>query len=266
LEACPSHPVRYLNPRTLHPDNICVTTKEIMIPTACPYPAHSKRTAFTLVELLTVIAIFGVLAGILIAAIGPVRTSARKSRSLSNIRQIHQGLVLYDTENKKLPPLFSGLSTSVWARPFWNHRILPYLGVNMDPYNLSDPFYNKGGVMPDVFLDSGAPSSNTLRGDYGVNYHLTNGPIRGTTYPSFSLRSLVNPTHMPLVATTQQIVAGQSDPLGSWFFNNSSAPNGKDPELADRYNGNCLIIFADGHMAEMPRSQIYAKYLPALNN
>jgi len=239
-----------------------------MITTAYPHASHAKRAAFTLVELLAVIAIVGVLAGVIMALIGPVRTAAHKSSSTSNIRQIYQGLVLYDTENKKLPPLFSGLSTSVWERPFWNHRILPYMGVSMDPYNLSDPFYSKGGVMPDVFLDPGAPQSNTLRGDYGVNYHLTNGPIRGATYPSFSLRALVNPSRTPLIATAHQYVGGQSEPVGAWFFNNTATPNGaiNTPEVADRYNGMSIIAFADGHVTEMPRAEVYSRYLPYQNN
>lgn len=51
-------------------------------------PGRSHRGAFTLIELLTVIAIIGILAAILIPVVSRVRQSARESVGLSNLRQI----------------------------------------------------------------------------------------------------------------------------------------------------------------------------------
>ncbi len=47
-----------------------------------------KSSGFTLIELLTVIAIIGILAGILIPTIGLVRKNAAKAKSQSDLRQI----------------------------------------------------------------------------------------------------------------------------------------------------------------------------------
>ncbi len=47
-----------------------------------------SHKGFTLIELLTVIAIIGILAGILIPAIGNVRKSASQAKSMSNLKQI----------------------------------------------------------------------------------------------------------------------------------------------------------------------------------
>lgn len=48
---------------------------------------QKNRSAFTLIELLTVIAIIGILAAILIPVVQRVRDSARSAQSLSNIRE-----------------------------------------------------------------------------------------------------------------------------------------------------------------------------------
>lgn len=81
-----------------------------------------KNTAFTLIELLTVIAIIGILGAILIPTVGRVRESARTSQCASNLRQISQAALLFTEENRgKLPPTVStsgGVSTAWWQALF----------------------------------------------------------------------------------------------------------------------------------------------------
>ncbi|MBC8012310.1 MAG: prepilin-type N-terminal cleavage/methylation domain-containing protein [Burkholderiales bacterium] len=60
--------------------------------------------AFTLIELLTVIAIIGILAAILIPTIGKVRRSARESQAVSNIRQTALALITTANEYKGFVP------------------------------------------------------------------------------------------------------------------------------------------------------------------
>lgn len=69
-------------------------------------PSHpsSRTAAFTLVELLTVIAIIGVLAAIIIPVVGKVRQSANKTTCASNLRQIGVALNSYIADHKgRLP-------------------------------------------------------------------------------------------------------------------------------------------------------------------
>jgi len=59
----------------------------------------NKKRAFTLIELLTVIAIIGILAAILIPVVGKVRESGRRAACISNLRQIGLAVQMQASEN-----------------------------------------------------------------------------------------------------------------------------------------------------------------------
>lgn len=64
-----------------------------------------RRPGFTLLELLTVIAILTLLIGILIPSLSSARRQAKASACLSNLKGLGTGFAIYLTENKdKFPP------------------------------------------------------------------------------------------------------------------------------------------------------------------
>lgn len=63
----------------------------------------SRASAFTLIELLTVIAIIGILASILIPVVGKVREHAHRAQCGSNMRQVGLAALAYESEYGHLP-------------------------------------------------------------------------------------------------------------------------------------------------------------------
>lgn len=73
-------------------------------------PASSRDEAFTLVELLTVIAIVGILAAIVIPMVGKIRESANKSACASNLRQVGIAMNAYLADNREALPGYNKIT------------------------------------------------------------------------------------------------------------------------------------------------------------
>ncbi|AHF90635.1 hypothetical protein OPIT5_10950 [Opitutaceae bacterium TAV5] len=101
------------------------------MPSPTPFPA--RRSGFTLTELLTVIAIIGLLAAILVPVLGRMRLTAARAVTTSNLRQIGTAMQLYMDDHKdKLPgPLNTGQYNTYNAtdRRTLGHHLWSYFGA-----------------------------------------------------------------------------------------------------------------------------------------
>jgi prepilin-type N-terminal cleavage/methylation domain-containing protein/prepilin-type processing-associated H-X9-DG protein len=86
-----------------------------------------SRKAFTLIELLVVIAIIAILAAILFPVFAQAKLAAKKISSLSNVKQISLGTLIYSNDHDDVLPMGCG---AWWWYPSdggWSWDVEPYL-------------------------------------------------------------------------------------------------------------------------------------------
>lgn len=146
------------------------------------YP--NQRLAFTLIELLTVIAIIGILAAILIPTVASVRDSAKSSVCVSNLRQIGLAASIYALDNNdRLPNAGTGTD------PEWARTLADYISV---PHTEVASIF----VCPSVTVPV-QPSSN--QNDVVVTYGM-HGGLMPRGQPAVSLGQIERPTDVILAA------------------------------------------------------------------
>lgn len=122
-----------------------------------PCGARTRRCAFTLVELLVVVAIIGILIGMLLPAVQNARESARRVHCLNNIKQLGLALSNHESANKRFP---SGSMAKEYppvpSHPYTFYRwsalaqSLPYMENTSvrDLLDVSLPLYMPGAGYP----------------------------------------------------------------------------------------------------------------------
>ena len=107
-----------------------------------------KNCAFTLTELLVVLAIIGILASLLLPTLARAKDKAIRIQCLSNIKQLDLGIIMYAHDN---------------------HDQFPVMVGDNEPYDLPlfmVPLLEQNGVTRDVLYDPGYPALNN---DYNWN-------------------------------------------------------------------------------------------------
>ena len=130
--------------------------------------SRSRRSAFTLVEILVVIAILGILAAIVVPAVMYARQSAGRLACAANLRQIGVGVTGYEEAHRCYPPQYlwgGGIGRSGWGP---HVPLLPYVGAETtyDQFNVQRDFEGQNttatAATPAVYLcpSDGTPQDN----------------------------------------------------------------------------------------------------------
>lgn len=127
-------------------------------------PGPGPRGAFTLIELLAVIAIIGILSGLLLPALSRAKESARAIQCLGQMRQLGLAVGLYADDNGDEFPR-SQHSAFTHGQLTWGRAIASHLG--------SDPTHWTN-LLRSVYR---CPSDRRTNGlSYGLNVYFELGP------------------------------------------------------------------------------------------
>jgi len=127
------------------------------------HPAAKNRTAFTLVELLVVIAIIAALIGLLLPAVQSAREAARRSSCQNNLRQLGLAILNFESTKGYMPPAGSTAGLTANNASPWSGQalILPFLEeantfAKIDftqPYGSQDPLLFPSGSVATLRVD-----------------------------------------------------------------------------------------------------------------
>lgn len=211
---------------------------------------RQPKKAFTLTELLVVVAVIGILAGLAITAIGQTRDSAARTECLQRLQQLGLAISTYSSDNDNRFPGYG-----VNSRSRWVHQVGPYLGYEADyvkdGFDLSHGAYefeefhcpaqdlwrnpvpaaNQGlyGINPNLLRDADAPPNTSIVGI----------PRSRVMRPSSTVLLADKFSSDPFVNT----IAGYPDqPKGA------SANHRADRSPANGPDGNAHYLFCDGHV------------------
>ncbi|NLW51693.1 MAG: prepilin-type N-terminal cleavage/methylation domain-containing protein [Candidatus Brocadiaceae bacterium] len=220
-----------------------------------------RRQAFTLMELLVVISIITILAGMLMPAAGRAMNQARAVSCRSRLRQIGAAVQLYavnhagylpgcaDSDGRQFFGKFTGASEQV---DFTAGYLSFYVGEDPDIWQC--PSTSHGSFMP----RAEGPCTG-----YGYNYYyLTELKEKGDWWDPDYAYSWQGKHESAIYKFSTTILFADSarDWMGpleeNWFLDPTSQclawPGWESLYVHFRHGGRCNVLWADGHVTSMP--------------
>jgi prepilin-type N-terminal cleavage/methylation domain-containing protein len=199
-----------------------------------------RQRAFTLIELLTVVAILGILGSILIPVVDSVRTQAKRSRETSAARSLINGYLLFAKESggDLLPGYgpgptsdFQGKSVNWPASYRYPFRLAPYLDeVLRGQLYVNDQalFYDSLLADPSVSAED-AGYELSLFPSFGLNHYFMGGHHEiGAAHgvrPLKRLDETVGETNRLIVFLSSKFSRGMGDERGYFQITSPNFPS-----------------------------------------
>ena len=216
--------------------------------------------SFTLVELLVVVSILGLLAGLAIPAVQGGLTAARKAESVSQLKQLGTLAVAYTAENSGNFPEeggegLQGFSQLRQATNAWYNVLPPMAGFLAASNYRANPssFYEKGSL----FFVRGAKypvaKLNSAYFAFGINSQLQQDDSAASI---LNANRIQKPTKTALFAEARLPDERALPPSGG-KLDSLGQPKVRDSRFVARHNGNGIVVFCDGHAEALHHSKVF---------
>ena len=211
----------------------------------------SKMSAgFTLVEILVVIAIVMLLAGLLFPVFSSARESSRSTSCQSNLKQIGLALELYASDHRGKYPLWRQGEVDMTCG--WQHYLASYV-KNTDVYNCpsypKDYFRTECKTKQEELDEIEEPEDNP--------YHrYTGGYAYNTSFLDFGFSLSKNSIRKPSAFVLVLDATRANIQMGGTEIVSLSKKQLKDSGVDFRHRERSNVLFGDGHVKSLSSEQI----------
>ena len=205
------------------------------------------KRAFTLIELLVVIAIIAILAAILFPIFAQAKSAAKKSQSLSNVKQIGIAWQLYNGDNDDTVMrvlTLDGVKTKYW----WGE----WDGTTLDPSSgLLYPYTKSSGIQSDPTFTNSLRTSLGLTGS-GYNYQY----LSPSDYPAPTYVEVPKPVNgSQIEEPVKTVTFATAARINNWAYAAPTLegstylepPSSDYPNFQGRHGGFGVTVWCDGH-------------------
>lgn len=216
-----------------------------------PLPQRSLRRAFSLVELLVVIAVVGILGALLLPALSQGKAAARRIQCVDNLRQLGLATQMYWDENEDFTFRYQ-IGATNGGRLYWFGWIKPGAEGQreFDPtQGALYPFLQSSGVeiCPSLDYNNALYKYKARGAAYGYGYNLNLGES------SINTSRISQPSDTVLMADAAQVndfqaPASPDNPMVEEFYYVDADDGGGYPNAHFRHQKQANVLFADGHV------------------
>lgn len=196
-----------------------------------------NRSAFTLVEVLVVVAILGLLASVLMPAVQNVRAAARRTECKNGLRQIGVGIHMFANTNSGRFPF----NTHKGAMKSWIYTLAPYM-ENVDQVRLC----------PDDAKYEERLSGTNKGTSYIISNYVSSDKLAGAMMNLHKLQKTTTLAILFEVSQSRSITADHAH-VSSWYSTinvaNGTVWQALEGEVdTKRHHAAANYLFADGHV------------------